>query len=1078
MDHAATFMLITVNASRRSAVQPVFREAVLDAGGSIVAGTQVDPVVDAARFELAIHATIAVVALARSGVGAEPSMRVALRSTTVTDPAVRTTDACLDATARLLEAAAPGQIVTDAPTAVAIEPTLPADIELFHLGMPARAGRHAAERTYELRATGTEPTGPVTSNLGWAHRAAIGPVLDRQDALAMVDDAWASTLRGRRRGVMLVGEGGMGKTAVAAEFAMRAHAAGALVLYGRWDRERISAYQAVREALAPSVGGRTGPELDDGFAEHCNQIRRLLPRLGARLGARHPPLAGDSEGERIALYDGVAAWLDRLAADRAVLVVLDDVHWAERSSLLLVDHVGRTVGPAPWMLLVTARATGGLPVSAEPAGGASVGRDLDRVELSGLSTGAVADLVCLGLGCAVAPDDAVVTWLTTATAGNPLFVQQILRAAGGTGTATDALVELHAARHRLPALMTEVVRWRVRHLAEPSRRLLADASVVAPSADLDLLSRAVSSPEVIVRSRLEPAVREELIRLEGDTDRCAFAHEVVRLALSEEVAPERSRLLHRRAAAVLEARASSQEVEPGEVAYHYLRGADPDTAAAAVRWARRGADAARHATGFDEAVRLLVDAVDVHERFGSEHDPGPDTLACELRLELAEAHDRAGQFAARDRRHLEAAALARDLGRVDLFARAALGFGGRLPAAPLPNPVGRALLEETLETLPAGDGPVRALALARLAHLRHLDAPYEVRRTDADEAVAMARRLGRPEILAPVLLAQCFALDGPDDVTERLSIGTEVNRIGQQIGDPDLELQGSRVRITALLGIGEHQAARELAASYAALARESRHQDHVRLATMGDIVWAGLAGRHTDVEAMAERLTEQLTTAGHAHSDFIHFAYTFVPRWLHGDLEQTRPNIDALASTDPASPTWWAISAWLDAATGPVDRTLARLDERDPATVVGSVERNFLWWPTMIACAVSSACGNRRWAEAVSRALEPYSGQSAVAGFALFLGAVDHHLGALDVVLGRPEPAVLRLRSALDHHRALDSPLFVALSASWLARALTVRSGPGDPEEASALVAEVGVLAERHGLTGLPRFDQRVDADR
>ena len=255
-----------------------------------------------------------------------------------------------------------------------------------------------------------------------------------------------------------------------------------------------------------------------------------------------------------------------------------------------------------------------------------------------------------------------------------------------------------------------------------------------------------------------------------------------------------------------------EPVAAAEIAHHYLEVGDAATAALAVRWGRAAADQARIETAFEGAVWFLGRAVEVHDAHGGDPDGRRVAeVACELRLELAEAHDRAGDFTARDGRHLEAAELARSLGRTDLFTRAALGYGGRLPAAPPSNPEARDLLEQVLDRLPATDTRARALATARLAHVRHGDAPHAERRALADEAEAMARRLDAPVVLASVLCSRVLALDGPDDLDEHLDIGAEVMRIGEQTGDQDLVLQGARARIHPLFVVGAHDAARDLA---------------------------------------------------------------------------------------------------------------------------------------------------------------------------------------------------------------------------------------------------------------------------
>jgi hypothetical protein len=125
----------------------------------------------------------------------------------------------------------------------------------------------------------------------------------------------------------------------------------------------------------------------------------------------------------------------------------------------------------------------------------------------------------------------------------------------------------------------------------------------------------------------------------------------------------------------------------------------------------------------------------------------------------------------------------------------------------------------------------------------------------------------------------------------------------------------------------------------------------------------------------------------------------------------------------------------------------------------------------MVSLAVgSSSCGHAAWAAAVHQALLPYAGRLGITGYALFVGAVDHHLGTLALTLDHPDEAVDRLESALASHRSLGTPPFVALSACWLARARATRAAPGDHDRASALLGEVAELVDRFDLGGLPKF--------
>lgn len=1081
MGDVSTFVLIELerHGQAASSVHHAFHRAIGDAGGSVVAALRApadDRAVLAAAFVSAMTALRALLSL-RSGVaGTDTTARLGLWTA---EPGVGGGPADERALAWWLEVlpdSEPGRTVANAATAVVVGPALPADVELVDLGSRSAGPGGRAERLYELARVGAEVDQPgrgagdepvPASNLTWAHRAAPGPVSGRDDMLARVDTAWQGALRGQRRAVVLHGESGMGKTALAAETALRAHAAGAVVLYGRWDRERI-AYQGFREALGAYARDCPTDRLRQQLEGRRAPIRILLPDADARLAARPAMGRGDPEGRRLELYTAVSDWLDLLAADRPVLMVLDDLHWAEQSSLLLWDSLVHAASRAPWMLLATAR----LSTDAAPLLGQESG--CDHIRLTGLDAAGVAGLAEQTLGRALPADSPAITRLASDTAGNPLLVLQILRS---LGDASDVEAALRRVRERLPTRLVDVVQWRLSQLPARSRELLADAAVVGATVDVELVASAAKVPPVVLDQALEPAVEEALLRPDALRYGYVFTHEVIRRSLSEGVEDARRALLHRRTAAALEERVSrgggSDDIPPSRVADHYLLGADAATVDAAVRWARRGAAAACEATGFDEAVHLLSRAIDVEQRFG--RDP---VAACELRLELAEALDLAGQFAARDRRYLEAADRARDLDRTDLFVRAALGYGGSLPAAPIPDPSARALVEEALDRLPITPTGERARALSRLAHVRHLEAPYELRRELADEAIALARSLEEPVTLATVLVDRCLALDGLAGASDGLAAGREVAAIGRRLDRADLQLKGLRLQASTLMADGRYAEAQALAETHARLAHEVRHQDGLRLAAMWDVFTAVREGRYADCEALVTDLVAELDRAGHAQAPFIGFAFTLVPRWLHGELERSRPTIETVRAHDPGSVAWWALSLWVDTYTGGEGRARHELDQHDPADVIARIGRDFMWWPTVLALSVAvSVCHDRRWAKQLYDVIEPYGGRLGLAGYVLCAGAVDHHLGTLALVLDRRSDAIGLLRSGLASHRSLDAPSFVALSAGSLASALT--SGDPTPEEsdeAMALTTEADELRRRLGLAGVhgaPTFEDR-----
>jgi hypothetical protein len=978
-----------------------------------------------------------------------------------------------------------GTILVAASTAVMISHALPRGADLVDLGGLA-VSEHRHERVHELRLPTTQGEGDppddiAASNLGWARRAAAGLVVGRDGPVELLEGAWDRALRGEHRMVVVSGDPGIGKTTVAAELALRLHAAGALVLYGRWDEEALAPYQAIREALGTYAAASPKALLRADLASHAEDLARLLPDLGARIGGVRAALVDDPDAERRRLFDAMTHWLGAVATRHPVLLVLDDLQWAERSSLLLLRHVLDAPPDAPVLVVVTLRdgdVEGMGPL--HTLGLFEAGDDVERLELSGLPSSAIERLVAQALGRPVDEEEArIARWLADETAGNPLFVQEILRGLDGA----DPGGSLRAVRDRLPERLHDVVRWRLDRLDPQVGDALAAASFIGAEFGLDVLAATLDRPVTDVRRRLDDAVHAGLVRDVAD-ERLAFAHAVVRRTLQEELPAGRTACLHRRIADVLAERAGDRS-SAAEMAHHYLNAADahlaarePDdaapltadaaadaaaTAALAVRWGRAAADQARRETAFEGAVWFLGRVVDVHDRADAD-----EVLGCELRLELAEAHDRAGEFTARDRRHLEAAELARALDRTDLFTRAALGFGGRLPAAAPPNPTARSLLEEALTRLPPSDSRSRALALARLAHVLTLAAPHTERQAESDEAVAMARRLDAPVVLASVLVSRSLALDGPDDVEEQLELGAEVMAIGRQTGDPDLVLQGARARVQALFVIGRHTEAQILARELTALAHEVRHPDHLRIASMWATMWAVIEGRFEEAQTRADALRKELRAAGHSQAQLMSVAQTFVLRLLHGGIEALRPVIEATPPVELYRLNSWALLSWLEAGCGNVVRAREVLDRIEPSALAAQ-DRGYLWEPTLIgAGAAAATVGHTAWAQATHQALRPYAGRNAVMGYASFLGAVDHHLGTLDAALGRNDAAADELEAGLERHRALGARPFVALSARWLANVLAARDASGDADRALLLQEESVALEEELELASLP----------
>ncbi|WP_250291921.1 adenylate/guanylate cyclase domain-containing protein, partial [Frankia sp. CiP1_Cm_nod1] len=952
--------------------------------------------------------------------------------------------------------------------------------------------------------SGTGTGHSAGSHLGWLASMADAVFVGRAAELRALREGWERARSGHRVLALISGEPGIGKTTLAARIARIALDDGGLVLYGRWDEDVLAPYQGYREAL--SEYSRTCPRsvLRAEFNEHADEISRLFPEVAKRIGAVGAPLPGNPEAERFRLFEAIDGWLATMATRRPVLTVLDDLQWADRSSLLLLQHITRMPRATPLLVVATYRSTdhgelsGFLP---------RLVRDVDcrRISVSGLDDHETVTLLGRVTGGGPAgPGLALARELRADTAGNPFFLTEMMRHLVDVGTLSPAPppatgrtpadlpagpADLSAppalpgalpappaptdplqpdrplltdppgppvpSQIEIPETVRDLVRWRLSRLSRECAAALDVASVIGREFDVDILSAATRIDEMRLLDLLDEAGQAGLVQEDHDQPaRYVFSHSVVRRFLRDSLGVTRAARLHRRIGDAFQDRQASA---PAELAHHYWASADPAVADRAVHYARLAGDRALAEAAFDGAVLHYRRALDVLDRNGG-------GLRAELLLALGDAHGRAGEYPARDTRFLEAAAAARSGGSTDLFTRAAFGYGGVLPPAVSPDPRGRALLEEALQRLGDADSPARARALGRLAHWIHHERPYAERVALCREAIAMARRVRDLATLATVLRHRCWALDGPRDVDEQLADAAEILRLGEELGNHELLLDGLRIKMSARFRQGEFALAADTAATLTDLARELRHPEFLRIASMWDVVVATVEGRYGDAQRMAGDLQAHLRQLGHSQTDLIPIGQALPMLWLRGRLADTRSLIDDIATLQSHIQIWPAMRAWLSAESGAHDQVrqlLGRLSPDAPA----DLDENYSWWATIVAFIQAvTAVGEREWAGRLYDLVLPFARHNATLGLAGFLGAVTHHLGVLAGTLGRWDAACAHFEAALERHQTMGSAPFVALTQAEYALVLSARGCDGDRERAEDLRAAALRTAAGLGL--------------
>jgi transcriptional regulator with XRE-family HTH domain len=612
------------------------------------------------------------------------------------------------------------------------------------------------------------------SSLVWMERALNGTFVDREQELAFLREAWSSATAGHRVLALVGGEPGIGKTALTAQLARLVHADGGLVLDGRWDEEVLAPYQAFREALADYA--RLCPEelLRRDLAGLAGDIARLCPEPAQRIGAAAAAPLAAAEAERFRLFESLDAWIQRMGARHPVLFILDDLQWADQASFLLLPHLMKARRSTPLLAVAmyrdTERERGKLPDVLS-----ALARDIDcrRLPLRGLAPDAAAALLEAVAGRALGDGESLmVRQLVRDTAGNPFFLREMARHWSDLGAFGREAVPLGGMPAEIPESVREMVRSRLRRVPGDCARILQVASVIGERFDAALVASAAALDDAVVIDLLEEAARAGLVvEIDDEPDRWQFSHSLTRRVAADELSMSRRVRLHQRIGDALESRPGTS---PAELAHHFGAAVSMGLGEKAVHYERLAGQRALEEVAAEVAVGHFRAALGLLDRLGPQQQAPRQALRCELLLGLADAHDRAGEYASRDERFAEAADAARRLGNGTLFARAALGYGGILPATAFPDWRAHALLEEALERLDEGDSGTRATILARLAHWLHTTRPYRERRELSDRSVSMASGTEDRRTLATVLVHRCWALDGPDDVSDALTVGGEI----------------------------------------------------------------------------------------------------------------------------------------------------------------------------------------------------------------------------------------------------------------------------------------------------------------
>jgi DNA-binding SARP family transcriptional activator/tetratricopeptide (TPR) repeat protein len=954
---------------------------------------------------------------------------------------------------------------------------------------------YQAYRSFLAEETGTEPSAFVRSierriAAGWADDDEVGiaanapsaevaggssavalplhgelveapTLIGRQREVSWLASDLVAARSGSMRIVVLGGEAGIGKTTLVAAFSRAQHRQGGnVVVYGRCTEGAAVPLEPFRSIIA-SLVEHAPLTLLRAHCERCGgELQRIAPRLGDRLWAP-PPRDGDDATERHQLFEAIADLLRRVAESGSLTLVLDDVHWAEPTALLLLRHLGRSLVDAPVLVLASYRDT-----AADATDGLrSALADLDRgrcrwISLTGFDDAEMTSLISsLTRGEAAGGD--VVAQVHDETAGNPLYAGQLVRHLWESKLLAVEDGEIRLVDEHLgddiPRSLLEVVWSRVHALGSETAAVLRAASVLGVDFSEAVLVPVTELSAVQVSESLDAAMDAGLLVDTGDPRRSLrFTHALVAHALYSGLSPRQRRRLHGRTVQMLQR--LDEVPRPDTVVELARHSALAGDLTAAQRWAVAAADhASRHLAPAEAAAWCERGLAYADER------QVPTAERAELVLRLGEARRQAGDPRA-SRTLLEAATMAGGCGADDVLVRAALANDRGFTPAGSVDEEQLAVLEAAIAVVDCSDRATYARLLACHAQELVSTPRQDERLKSAHTAIALGEESDDPTLLPRMISALVFALWGHDTLELQRRLTARAVDLATAATDPALEYSAHRARYYVAVVSAD-----------AGSARANLHRMREILAEIGDprMVWncavfeafeAVMEARFDDGEQASNQALGIGTEIGEPAAFTLYAGQLFMNRSFAGHYDEVIPLLEEAIAESPDMLPFRLAHAISCAVVGREAEARAVL-EQGAADGFTNLPLDYLWMTSVVGYAVLAVdLLDRAAAAELYPILEPFGDQVAFNG-ATSQGYIGAYLGKLASLTGQHDLADAHLQRALEVNvsfgwRYHEATTLVALALSQRRRTGTLdEQGRAWLDRAGAIAAACGSAA-------------------
>jgi class 3 adenylate cyclase len=893
---------------------------------------------------------------------------------------------------------------------------------------------------------------------------------------SLLEAGWEECGAGHRRVVLLAGEAGIGKTRLANEIARSAHNEGAVVLYGGCEEDLAAPYRPWIEAFS-HLFEHAPVELLAGIdRRRLADVARVLPQIHERVTDLPAVSVSDPETERYLFYSGVLALIASLTKQAPVLIMLDDLHWADKPSLVLLEHVVRNSEHDRLLVVGTYRDTdlGGKSQFGEALALLCRLTGVENVDLLGLDDDEIVGLLELAVGHDVGDDGvAMARALYRETSGNPFFASELLRHLTEVGAVSSEPNGAWSARFDvgqlvLPTSIRALIAQRLARLGPSAQAALSHACVVGHEFDFDVLSAVVGLDDDELLDILERAEGAGIVE-SLSAARFRFAHALVQHNLYAELSATRRARVHLTVAESLE-RLELADNRAAEAARHWAASGTEHGLSRAIHYSCEAGANAGAALAPQEAARHYANAIEFLGRTRSSRSaPGNEEQHCELLLLLAQAQCEAGDPRFR-RTVVDAAEIAERRGDADRLVRAALTDYQRGYMS-VDDPDRVRILESALAVVGEGDSPARVKLLSCLS----LELSFsDVDRSGAlnEEARAIARRIDD----APTRVNVWFHGGGghfptPEGIAERRAAVIEAMALVHELGDPVLVFGAAFGGFQSATWLAELDEIDRNLAQMVALAQEVERPDFRWIATYCQADRALLAGD----DVRSELLVADAYAIGRETDQpgaFTLFAAGMEGvRWHQGRQAEMR---DLLAEAAVKDPNLSILGVGSPGASGPFVMPDAASDDDDLARMVRQLPRDQVWLISMTVLAEMAARRGMRLACAAAyEELLPFDGLFA-GSTGVLRGAVAHYLGLLASAAGSYDAGERHFGDAASTHERMRAPFHVARTELEWGRMLLEGRTSASNEAAQQHLERANEIAALHHCSQVERRADRL----